>query len=163
MFSSGNVSNVLQNLRGEKKSPLCHFFSFSLFPCFPLCFSVSIYLSSCSVVSPERLGAASQNVLPLQVIPAFTASVKHSAFFPPMPMNTEGGNAESRSSLSSSLSFSSAQPSFSSLAVFLHLRALRPLFGARCPHFSMLWPPNPLPLRAAHQPLRAVIVIASFS
>lgn len=117
-------------------------FSFSLFPCFLLCFSISIYLSSCSVVSPERLGAPSQNVLPLQVIPAFTASVKHSAFFSPMPMNTEGGNAERRSWLSSSLPFNSAQPSFSSLAVFLHLRALHPLFGARCPHFSMLWPPN---------------------
>lgn len=159
MFSSSNVSAVLR-----RNHHCAIFFSFSLFLCFILCFSISIYLSSWSIISPERLGTTSQNVLPLSGNTCFHCECETlSFFFPPLPMNTEGGNAESPSLLSSSLSFNSAQPSFSSRAVFLRLRALHPLFRARSPHFSLLWPPNLLPLRAAHQPLRAVIVIASFS
>lgn len=61
---------------GRSPPPFVFLCSFAFFRVSPFPF----HLSCRSLVSPERLEAASQNVVPLQVIPAFTANVKHCAF-----------------------------------------------------------------------------------
>lgn len=95
-------------------------------------------------------GLRLQDVLPLQVIPAFTANMKHLffSFFPPQSMNTERGNVESHTSI---VFNSSHSPQF--------LRRLssstsRPFAWCEISKFFLMW---------WHQPPRAVIVVANFS